>query len=163
VVSFRALAAVAVLAACGGGGSGDADRPVPGAQPAAHGSVVDSACPATGLWAECSVLERLERSGLAPQRRGEPATRPPLTAEGLAFGIGRGELEVYIYPDEDARLRDQAGLDTTMFVAAHQQVSLRNEPTLIASGNLIAVLRSASERQRERVSDALTAGAPQPR
>src|SRR5262245_40768408 len=26
----------------------------------------DPRCPATGLWAECSVLYRLERSGLAP-------------------------------------------------------------------------------------------------
>jgi hypothetical protein len=38
---------------------------------------------------------------------------------------------------------------------------MRAEPTLIASENLLAILRSRSDHQRERVSDALTAGPPQ--
>jgi 3-methyladenine DNA glycosylase Mpg len=38
---------------------------------------------------------------------------------------------------------------------------MRREATLIRSANLLAILRSLNDRQRERVADALTAGPPQ--
>jgi hypothetical protein len=39
---------------------------------------------------------------------------------------------------------------------------MRGETTAIQSDTLLALLFSRSEQQRERVSDALTAGPPQP-
>jgi hypothetical protein len=119
-------------------------------------------CPATGMWQMCSVIERLERAGLAPRREEGVARELPLTQAGVAITLGRSELRVFFYPDRAARERDQARLDRAKYVSAAEPLSMQAEPTLIASENLLAILRSRSDHQRERVSDALTAGPPQP-
>jgi hypothetical protein len=164
VVSRGAVLAAALLVGCGERASESATREPSAATASVElpSAPADTSCPPTGRWEECSLVRRLEQAGLAPRRRELPVRRPPLTPDGVGFDVGRGELEAYIYPSLELRQREQALLDSAAFVGASQPVSLRNEPTLIVSGNLLAVLRSASDRQRERVSDALTAGAPQP-
>ena len=118
-------------------------------------------CPATGLWSRCAIIERLDRSGLAPQVDSvNPATEAPLTATGFLVRVGRGEIEVYLYPDAAARERDQAKLDSTKYIGYTAAVGMENRPTLIVSGNALAILHSRSDHQRERVGDAITAGAP---
>ena len=119
-------------------------------------------CPATGAWQMCSVIERLERAGLAPRREDDVAREAPLSQAGVMITLGRSELRVFIYADRAARERDQSRLDRTKYVSAADPLSMQAEPTLIASENLLAILRSRSDHQRERVSDALTAGPPQP-
>jgi hypothetical protein len=119
-------------------------------------------CAATGTWQMCSVIERLERAGLAPQRVDGTAREAPLSQSGVAITLGRSELRVFIYADRADRERDQVRLDRTKYVSAADPLSMQAEPTLIASENLLAILRSRSDHQRERVSDALTAGPPQP-
>jgi len=109
----------------------------------------------------CSVMERLERAGLAPRREEGLVREPPLATQGVAIMLGRSELRVFVYVDRAARERDQARLDRRKYVAAGDPLSMEAEPTLIASENLLAILRSRSDHQRERVSDALTAGPPQ--
>jgi hypothetical protein len=118
-------------------------------------------CLATGAWQMCSVIERLERAGLAPRREEGTVREPPLTSAGIAIMLGRSELRVFLYTDRAARERDQARLDRRKYLAASEPVSMQAEPTLITSENLLAILRSRSDHQRERVSDALTAGPPQ--
>jgi len=118
-------------------------------------------CPATGTWQMCSVIERLERAGLAPRREEDLVREPPLSAPGVAIMLGRSELRVFLYADRAARERDQARLDRKKYVSAADPLSMEAEPTLIGSENLLAILRSRSDHQRERVSDALTAGPPQ--
>jgi hypothetical protein len=120
------------------------------------------ACPATGQWAECSIFERLDRAGLAPRRDSAAATEPPLTQPGTLLRVGNSELELYVYPDPAARERDEATLDKTKYIEYPTPVPMKPLPTLIRSANLIAVLHSRNEHQRERVSDAITAGPPQP-
>jgi hypothetical protein len=119
------------------------------------------ACPATGAWQLCSVLERLDRAGLAPRQEPGRALEPPLSSPGVTVRLGNSELRIFLYADRAARERDQAKLDRTNYVAADQELSMRAEPTLIVSENLLAILRSQNDHQRERVSDALTAGPPQ--
>ncbi len=131
------------------------------ASPAA--SPAKPACPADGLWHECSVVERLDRAGLAPRKDSTLVTEPPLAARGLLVRIGSAELELFIYPTEAARVADEAKLDKSQFVEAGQPYTMRHERTLIRSANLLAILKSLRDIQRERVSDALMAGAPQPR
>jgi hypothetical protein len=109
----------------------------------------------------CSVVERLERAGLAPRRQADAVAEPPLSTPGIAFLLGRSELRIFLYADRKARERDQGKLDSTKYVAATDELSMQVEPTLIGSENLLAILRSRSDHQRERVSDALTAGPPQ--
>jgi hypothetical protein len=118
-------------------------------------------CPATGAWQVCSVVERLDRAGLAPRREPGGVREAPLSAPGVAILLGRSELRIFLYADRAARERDQTRLDSTKYVAASDPLSMQAEPTLIASENLLAILRSRNDHQRERVSDALTAGPPQ--
>ena len=119
-------------------------------------------CPLTGLWSDCAVFQRLDRAGLAPRRDSTAATEPPLTVTGTGLRIGNSDLEIYIYPDASARERDEARLDRTKYVASDAPVTVQAQPTLIRSANLIAILHSRNDHQRERVADALTAGPPQP-
>jgi hypothetical protein len=119
------------------------------------------ACPATGAWQLCSVIERLDRAGLAPRPEPGRVLEAPLARPGIAILVGRSELRIFLYADRAARERDQAKLDPTKYAAASEALSMNAEPTLIASENLLAILRSRSDHQRERVSDALTAGPPQ--
>jgi hypothetical protein len=120
------------------------------------------ACPATGSWSDCAVFQRLDRAGLAPRRDSASVTEAPLTARGALLRLGTSELEIYIYPDARSRERDEALLDRARYVDYAAPLSMKPLPTLIRSVNLIAILHSRNDHQRERVADALTAGPPQP-
>ena len=77
--------------------------------------------------------------------------------------LGNAELDVFIFADPASRQRGESELDRTKFIEATDEPTLRGEATLIRNANLLAVLRSRNDHQRERVSDALSAGPPQPR
>jgi hypothetical protein len=162
------VAAAAATAACGGNTSEERGQPravaVDARAVGATGVARASAkpiCPATGAWQLCSVVERLDRAGLAPRQEPGPVHEPPLSAAGVAILLGGSQLRVFLYADPPARARDQAKLDSTKYIDASEPLSMRAEPTLITSENLLAILHSRSDHQRERVSDALTAGPPQ--
>jgi hypothetical protein len=123
-----------------------------------------NACPADGKWSECSVIYRLERAGLAPKvdSGGKPSEKE-LGGVPMMMKIGMSaELEVHLFPDSVARAAAVAKLDRTQFVNGTAQQTIRRERTLIESVNLVGLLTSINAHQRERVSDALTAGPPQP-
>jgi hypothetical protein len=122
-----------------------------------------AACPANGRWSECAVFLALDRAGLAPRRDSASGaiTLPPLSQPGTRLLLGGSELEVFVYPDVGARERDEGRLDRSKYIEASDEPTLRGEATLIRNVNLLAVLRSRSDHQRERVSDALSAGPPQ--
>jgi len=118
-------------------------------------------CPKTGHWRDCHVRERLIRSGLAPH----DTTREALPALGpapIVYRLGKGGLAVYIFADSTARTRAAASLDTVKYVRAPRGPTMLSQATVIENDNLIGLLFSKNEQQIERVSDALTAGAPQP-
>jgi hypothetical protein len=85
----------------------------------------------------------------------------PLSQSGTRVLLGGAELDVFVYPDAGARQRDESRLDRSKFIEATDEPTLRGEATLIRNANLLAVLRSRNDHQRERVSDALSAGPPQ--
>jgi hypothetical protein len=166
--SFCRLAVA--LAAAGACGTKDNPRvgsdSLAAATPPALGAAASTAkgpCPANGQWSECAVFDRLDHAGLAPRRDSSAATveLPPLTQRGTRLLIGSAELEVFIYADPGSRERDEGRLDKTKYIEATAEPTLRGEPTLIRNTNLLAVLRSRNDHQRERVSDALSAGPPQ--
>lgn len=168
------LALVLVVAAgCGGdaeraavAGRAEEAKPVgptasASAAPASAGASTQPICPATGMWAPCSVMERLGRAGLAPQRDSAAVRVGSLSQPGIRVTIGSSELDLFFYANAADRERDERRLDKKQFVEAGEQPTLRREATLIRSVNLLALLRSINDRQRERVADALTAGPPQ--
>jgi hypothetical protein len=136
------------------------------APPVAAAAPGDPKCPANGLWAQCSVLYRLERAGLAPHLDSTAKVEEKVIGAGTtSFVVKIGlsaRLEVFLYSDSTARLADGKKLDRTQFVGATDEQTIRRERTLIENANLIGLLTSLNSHQRERVSDALTAGAPQP-
>jgi hypothetical protein len=171
--AWELFAALAILCACGGSGgdatrhasaaSGEARRGETSAVVGVDTGATKGACPATGRWALCSVMERLDRAGLAPRRDSTDAEvrLAPLTPVGTRLRVGAAELDVFLYGDAPAREKDEARLDKSKFIEAAADPTLRGEATLIRNGNLLAILRSRSNHQRERVSDAITAGPPQ--
>lgn len=109
------------------------------------------------------MFDRLDHAGLAPRRdsaSGAP-TLPPLTKLGTRYLLGASELDVFLFPDASTREREESRLDRSKFIEASDEPTLRGEPTIIRNANLLAILHSRNDHQRERVSDALSAGPPQ--
>src|SRR5205823_275197 len=82
-------------------------------------------CPADGLWHECSVLERLERAGLAPRRDSSSVAEKGLTRRGMLVRLGRAELSIFLYPDEPSRVTDEKALDRSDLVDADKPMGIR--------------------------------------
>jgi hypothetical protein len=129
------------------------------ATPATSGSA--DACPRTGHWSSCQVKKRLDQAGVAP-RDSSLGDLPTLGPTPIVFVVGTSGLAVYLFPDSTARRLAAAALDTTKFIAPSASLTMRHEATAIQNDNLLAILYSQRDQQRERVSDALMAGAPQP-
>lgn len=168
---LSALCAGLTLVACGvqkGKPAADsrsvATSPGPSSPAAVTASSGKVPCASTGQWSDCAVFQALDRAGLAPRRDSSQnaVTLAPLTRSGTRLLLGNAELDYFVYPDAHARERDESLLDKTKFIEATDEPTLRGEPTLIRDVNLLAVLRSRNDHQRERVSDALSAGPPQP-
>ena len=163
-LAVRTLAAIALAAAplaCGraerpaAADSATPDTPIPA--PVAAGP---DDCPRSGAWRACSVLDRLEAAGLAPVAR-DSVRHSFLSVPGAVYAVGRGELQLFLYPDAAARARDFAGFDTVRVQPADTTIAWPDTPSLIQSNNLAAILLSANETQVERVRLALTAGLPE--
>ena len=159
-----AAAMAAVLFGCSNGsrqGGGRADSALPVLPSTTPGSKTD--CLTTGLWAECSVLTRLEQAGLVVHADSLSDIRErPLTIAGKRMPIAHGAIALFIYADTGSRSRDQARLDPTLFIAPSAQPSILKQRTLIANQNLLAMLDVANEANRDRIANALMAGPPQP-
>jgi hypothetical protein len=120
-------------------------------------------CPHTGRWAICSVENRLRQSGFVAKRlNGKPEKRAGFSVTPIVYKLGSSRLEIFLYPDEAALARDLAKIDTVAVAPAGTVGSWETQPLLIRTGNLAAVLLTQNPRQAERLSLALTAGAPQP-
>lgn len=160
------LASLCLLAACGGGkdgGAADSPAATSTATATVPGGGAADGCPRTGHWNECQVKRRLEQSGLAPRdAKDEIEGLPTLDVKPVKMMIGSANAALYVFADTVARRRAVSGLDTLKFLAYPKPVGMRREGTLIQNDNLLLVLFSFNDHQRERVSDAITAGAPQP-
>jgi len=76
--------------------------------------------------------------------------------------LGRSRLEVFIYPDESALAGDVARIDTVSAAPRGTPTPWPSfSPTFVRSGNLAAVFLTDNATQAERLTLALTAGAPQ--
>lgn len=123
-------------------------------------------CPPTGMWAECSVLYRLERAGLGIKiDSSEKADVKTLGGASSTFVLKIGanaRLDVFLYPDSATRAAAESKLDRKQFVNSTATQTINRERTLIENANLVGLLTSLNSKMRERVADALEAGAPQP-
>ena len=171
-VSFAVAPLLCALHACGSS-AGRSERADTGASAAAVASVPPvasstrskkiSECPPTGSWALCSVEKRLKQSGFVPRKVAAAGERRPgFTVVPTTYVLGHSTLEVFLYPSAAALGRDWAKLDTIRGAPRGQVGAWTTAPTLLRSANLAAVFLTESPREAERLTLALTAGAPQP-
>jgi hypothetical protein len=139
---------------------------VAAAPPAVAGkaALISAGCPRTGKWALCSVENRLVQSGFVVRRlNGEAPHRAGFSVTPAVYTLGRSRLEVFIYPSESALAADVAKIDT---ISAAPRGAKNPwpffSPTFVRSANLAAVFLTDNATQAERLTLALTAGAPQP-
>ena len=135
------------------GGGGDAGAGTVTASP--------DGCPETGAWQQCSVEKRLERAGLIAKALPDTARNSLFSVPGLRYGLGRGEVLVFLYPDSAARKRDTERLDPTRAARPGEAAPWSTQATLITSGNMAAVYLGVNATQAERVQLALGAGLPE--
>lgn len=129
----------------------------------AAGSPTSSKCPRTGLWATCSVETRLGQAGFVVRRVTEGAPRRAgFSVAPVAYNLGRTRLEVFIYPSQSALAADMARIDTVTAAPRGARNPWLMIPTFVRSANLAAVFLTDNPTQAERLTLALTAGAPQP-
>jgi hypothetical protein len=177
-----ALVAAALLAACGGGKSKQDTAsvaaappaeatPVPGRPSAATsttpgtpstGTVDAKGCLHDGLWRACGLVDRLERSGLVVRPLPDTVRYEFLSVPGVAYTLGRGDVQAFSYDDTTRLSRDVAALDTVRVAPRGSSRHWDVPPTFVRSANLVAIVLSANEHLVERVQLALGAGAPQP-
>jgi hypothetical protein len=131
-------------------------------RPSLNAADSSSPCPRTGRWALCTLEKRLEQSGFVPRKvENENLRRLGFTVPPTTYTLGRARLEIFLYPDEDALIRDLASLDTVVVAPRGQRNDWEIPPRFIRSGNLIAVFLTRNEQQAERLTLAITAGPPQ--
>ena len=120
-------------------------------------------CPRTGLWATCSVEKRLVQAGFVVNRGANPGpARPGFSVRPALYVLGKSHLEVFVYPTESAANADVAKLDTLGAAPRGSRNAWEVPPTFVRSANLLAVYLTENPTQAERLTLALTAGAPQP-
>jgi hypothetical protein len=130
--------------------------------PGAGSSPTSSACPRTGTWALCSVEKRLEQSGFVVRRIDVASPhRAGFSVTPAVYTLGPSRLEVFIYPDAAALSADVAKIDTASATPRGAPSQWEAAPTFVRSGNLAAVFLTDNATQAERLTLALTAGAPQ--
>ena len=118
-------------------------------------------CPATGQWALCSLEKRLKRSGFVARRlEQESPRRAGFSGVPVVYTLGRGQLEVFLYDDAASLAKDIAAIDTITVAPPGTAPSWPSQPGLIRSANLAAVYMDQNPRQAERLTLAITAGAP---
>jgi hypothetical protein len=169
-----AAVVVVIVVACSKSSNGKSDAASSGvgadssAASTTIGVAPGPACPANGLWEQCSVLYRLDRAGLAPrldstEKVEEKSIGGSAGTTTFVVKIGKlARLEVFLYPDSAARITDEKRLDRTQFVGPTAQQTIKRERTLMENANFVGLLTSINAHQRERVSDVLMAGPPQP-
>jgi len=130
---------------------------------ATSGGQVSSPCPRTGKWALCSVEKRLAQSGFVVRPvSGDSPRRAGFSVAPAVYRLGESRLEVFVYPDETSLARDLEKLDTVTVAPRGSVSNWGRLPTFVRSANLIAVFLTGNPTQAERLTLALTAGAPQP-
>lgn len=156
---FAIVATLAVLVI--GCGKDDTATPDSAVATVATNAAPQEPCLATGHWQVCAVKKRLAMTGLAP-RDSAISDTVKLGPTPTVYVAGGSAVAVYLFADSMARRRAATTLDTTKFIAPEAALTMRHEATAIQNDNLLAILYTQRSQQRERVSDALMGGPPQP-
>ena len=160
------LALVALLSGCGKAGA-PAPPPLRDTTTVMLPRIVssgDPSCPRDGLWKACALIDRVVHAGLFFEATGDSVSIPYLGPRGVRFRVGKSaELLAFFYADSASAARDLSTLDTARLTPVGDTLGAwPSRPSVIRSSNLVVALFGSDGRQVERVTLAITAGAPQP-
>lgn len=120
-----------------------------------------AALPATGLWTEAHLMDRLSRAGVLPRaREGTPPAAPWMTRPPIVLLAGGGEVYVWIYADSTARRAVTDALDPQTGVPPGEISPFAPPMMFVTNNNLAAIIAGGTERNIERITLALQAGLP---
>lgn len=157
-------AALVALAACGSPEERAAreQEAARGAMAAAEATGRQAAVlPATGLWSEAHVMDRLVRAGVAPRAHdGAVPDAPWMGRAPIALRAGGGEVFVWIYADSAARRAVTDALDADTGAPRGTVSPFAPPLVFVMQNNLAAVITGGSERNIERIMLAFQAGLP---
>lgn len=163
---FAAAIALGLLSACSGSDKSPVTdtltaAPTTAIRPPAPG---DPSCPRTGLWQPCALVDRIVHAGLSFKPLDDSVRVPFFEIPGVRYRVAATDTMVaFFFADSTALARAIAPLDTVRMAPPTDSLSPWSSlPTVIRSGNLLALYFARSERQIERLRLAITAGAPAP-
>lgn len=170
LTALLAIGLVGTLAACGAESAEDSRAAERAAERAALAAAQATAAlaaaqaaalPATGLWSEAHVMDRLSRAGVLPRaREGAPPAAPWMDRAPLALTAGGGEVYVWIYADSTARRVVTERLDPATGVPAGTTSPFAPPMLFVTNNNLAAIISGGTEQNIERIMLALQAGLP---
>lgn len=102
------------------------------------------------------------RAGLAPQRVDRAPAVPDGAREAWRYWLGDAEVQVYLFTDEESRVRAVESAGSAMGEAPILDTAIGAQRQTVASGNLFAVVHGQRPRQVERVVLTLSAALPRP-
>ena len=125
-------------------------------------AAVAPAATVTGLWDEAQLVKRLVDAGLAPQRRDSVRSHAWLGVPVHAFTLGSATLDAYVYRDSLARRDVLAKVDPITWGPRGQPTPWGTPHEAVVNNNLFAMVTGGSDRQRDRIANALAAGLSAP-
>jgi len=163
-IGFIALATFGSLVACGSSEERQAAAVATerGAVAAAEETARRAtALPATGLWTDAHLMDRLVRAGVAPRaREGTMPNAPWMGSAPIALWAGGGEVFAWIYPDSVARRAVTDGLNAETGTPPGAVSPFAPPMLFVTQNNLAAVISGGSEQNMDRILLALQAGLP---
>lgn len=121
-----------------------------------------AAVPASGLWNAAQLTKHLVDAGLAPQRRDSVRAFSWMGVPVIAYRLGDARLDAYVYHDSTARRAVAERLDPVTLAPAGVESPWGTPRELVQNGNLLGVIVGGTDRQRDRITTALAAGAGPP-
>lgn len=120
-----------------------------------------AALPATGLWTEAHLMDRLLRAGVAPRaREGALPETPWMPMPPIGVLAGGGEVFVWIFADSSARRAATDALDPMTGAPAGTVTPFAPPSLFVTQNNLAAIITGGRESNQERIALALQAGLP---
>jgi hypothetical protein len=150
------------LSACGGESAEEKVEAERSAIAAGQATAAQAAAlPATGLWSEAHLMDRLSRAGVLPRaREGSPPPAPWMNLAPIALTAGGGEVYVWIYADSTARRAVTDRLDPETGVPPGTTSPFAPPMMFVTNNNLAAIISGGTEQNIERIMLALQAGLP---
>lgn len=157
-----ALLASSGLAGCGGESTEERQGAERTAIAAGQATAAQAAAlPATGLWSEAHLMDRLSRAGVLPRaREGAPPEAPWMNRAPIALTAGGGEVYVWIYADSTARRAATDAVDPETGAPRGTTSPFAPPMMFVINNNLAAVISGGTEQNIERIMLALQAGLP---